>query len=267
MYMIKNTLVVKIVVVLSLVFSIIFASSLGSYRDIKASAKMQERQDLLQDLLIKSEEFNKKFDDASELVTKEFEENTKKLIFNDDISLITNGELSFSNLDVKTSDEKNVVYLPIEYENVNRELNKSFLSIIFDKTGNLEYYVETKIVGNDVNYSAEVEVYNNGILAKKEYLQFDKEDFDSTLLTEESISQNKTLFIKPIKVSAGFWSEFNDCLASKGIAAWAITALSVACGLACIGTAGAGCIPCLLGAGLATEGVVAYCAFKVRANS
>ncbi|MFJ5763710.1 hypothetical protein ACIP9C_00015 [Lysinibacillus sp. NPDC093210] len=264
--MIKNTLVVKVVVVLSLVFSIIFASSLGLYRDIEASAKMQERQDLLQDLLIKSEEFNKKFDDASESVTKEFEENTKKLIFNDDISLNTNGELSLSDLDVKTSDEHNVVYLPIEYENVKSELNKSFFSIIFDKTGNLEYYVETKIVGNDVNYTAEVEVYNNGILAKKEYLQFDKEDFDSTL-TEESISQNNIIFINPIKVSAGFWSEFNDCLASKGIAAWAITALSVACGLACIGTAGAGCIPCLLGAGLATEGVVAYCAFKVRANS
>jgi len=265
--MVKNTLVFKIVVVLSLVFSIIFASSLGSYRDIKASAKMQERQDLLQDLLIKSEEFNNKFHDASELVTREYGDKTKKLIFNNDISLITNGGLSFSNLDVKTSDEYNVVYLPIEYENVSSELNKSFLSIIFNKTGNLEYYVETKIVGNDINYSAEVEVYNNGLLVKKEHLKFEKDDFEPILITEESISQDPTLFIKPIKVSAGFWSEFNDCLASKGIAAWAITALSIACGLACIGTAGAGCIPCLLGAGLATEGVVAYCAFKVRANS
>lgn len=36
-------------------------------------------------------------------------------------------------------------------------------------------------------------------------------------------------------------------------AAGAITALSVACGLACIGTAGVGCIPCLLGAGLALK--------------
>lgn len=60
---------------------------------------------------------------------------------------------------------------------------------------------------------------------------------------------------------------FNDCLSSQGIAGWAITSLSIACGFACATTAGAGCIPCLLAAGLATEGVVSYCAFKVRADS
>lgn len=240
---------------------------MSPFQDIEASAKIQERQNQLQDLLTMSEEFDKNFDDASESVTKKLETNTKKLISNNEIGLVTSGNLVFSNLDVKTSDENDVVYLPIEYRNVKEELNKSYFTIVFDKNGNLEYYAETTIIGDDINYAAEVEVYNNGDLAIKEHLKLEKEDFDLTSSNEEIATKGLTSFFQPMKASAGFWSEFNDCLASKGIAGWVITALSIACGFACIGTVGAGCIPCLLGAGLATEGVVAYCAFKVRADS
>lgn len=133
-------------------------------------------------------------------------------------------------------------------------MNKSYFTVIFDKNGNLEYYAEIKIVVDDVNYTSEVEVYNNGDLAKKEHLELEKEDFDLPSSNEEVATNGLASFFQPLKASAGFWSEFNDCLASKGIAGWAITSLSVVCGLACAATAGTGCIPCLLGAGLATEG-------------
>ncbi|MFJ8089598.1 hypothetical protein ACIQ7N_15525 [Lysinibacillus sp. NPDC095746] len=46
-------------------------------------------------------------------------------------------------------------------------MNNSYFTVIFDKNGNLEYYAEIKIIGDDVNYTSEVEVYNNGDLAKK----------------------------------------------------------------------------------------------------
>ncbi|TWT27730.1 hypothetical protein [Planomicrobium sp. CPCC 101110] len=74
-----------------------------------------------------------------------------------------------------------------------------------------------------------------------------------------TISNSMLSLLQPQTAEAGWWSNFNDCLSSQGIAGWAITSLSVICGFACIGSAGAGCVPCLLGAGLLTEGVIAYC--------
>jgi hypothetical protein len=266
--MIKRSLFLKGFVVFSLVFSIFFASSLSPYKNIKASAKMQERQEQIQDLLTKSEEFNEKFDDASKSEIQNLKVKTKKLISNNKINLKTGGKLDFSNFNVKTFDGNNAaVYLPIKYKNIKKELNVSYFVIVFDENGNQAYYNETKIIGDDVNYTAEVEVYNDGNLAKKEHLELEKEDF-TTASDNEKVANGNSLssFFKPIKASAGFWSDFNKCLADKGIAAWAITAMSIGCGLACAGTLGAGCVPCLLGLGLITEGVVSYCVFKVRAG-
>lgn len=56
------------------------------------------------------------------------------------------------------------------------------------------------------------------------------------------------------------WGEFNRCLSNAGIASWAITALSIACGVACAATAGTGCFACLVAASGATGGVVGFCA-------
>lgn len=143
-------------------------------------------------------------------------------------------------------------------------MNKSYFAVIFDKNGALDYYSETKIVGNDIEYTADVAVYSNGILLNEEHLQLEQKDFEVVAPKDVSKENHFFSFLKPQTASAGFWSDFNDCLASQGIAGWAITALSVACGFACIGTAGAGCVPCLLGAGLLTEGVVAYCVYSSR---
>ncbi|GAB3444565.1 hypothetical protein GCM10027570_13970 [Streptomonospora sediminis] len=55
------------------------------------------------------------------------------------------------------------------------------------------------------------------------------------------------------------WSEFNDCLSNAGVAAWTITAISIACAAICAGTAGAGCVPCIAAAAGGTGGVIGYC--------
>ncbi|MGG1629637.1 hypothetical protein [Rossellomorea sp. NRS-1567] len=263
----KRSLFFKGFVVFSLVFSIFFAFSLSPYKNIEASAKMQEKQEQIQELLTKSEEYNEKFDDASQSDTQKLKVKTKELLSTNKISLKTDGKLDFSNFNVKTFDENKAVYLPIKYKNVKKELNVSYFVIVFDENENLAYYNETKIIGDDVDYTSEVEVYNDGILAKKEHLELEKEDFTVAPDNEKVANGNSLfLFFKPTKASAGFWSEFDKCLSSKGIAGWAITSMSIACGLACAGTLGAGCVPCLLGLGLATEGVVSYCVFKVRAG-
>lgn len=57
----------------------------------------------------------------------------------------------------------------------------------------------------------------------------------------------------------GWWSCFNDCLASQGVAAWAIALLASICGIACAVTVGTGCFVCLGGVTFITSGVIGYC--------
>jgi hypothetical protein len=89
-----------------------------------------------------------------------------------------------------------------------------------------------------------------------------------TLLTEEgkivsgsvitSTGEKQSLSSTTV-LPQGYWSCLNDCLASQGIAAWAITTLSILCGVACAATAGAGCLVCLLAADITAGSVVGYC--------
>ena len=56
------------------------------------------------------------------------------------------------------------------------------------------------------------------------------------------------------------WNEFTACLNGAGVAAWVVTAITVACSAICVGTAGAGCIPCITAAAGVTGGVFYSCA-------
>ena len=61
---------------------------------------------------------------------------------------------------------------------------------------------------------------------------------------------------------AGFWGTLNKCLSSAGVAGWVVAGLSVACGAACVGTAGAGCVVCLTAASGIGAGTVSFCVNK-----
>lgn len=63
-------------------------------------------------------------------------------------------------------------------------------------------------------------------------------------------------------VRSTWWSRFSSCLNSAGVAAWAITALTIACSAGCLVTAGLGCIACITAAGAATSGTISFCAGK-----
>ncbi|MDY0404030.1 hypothetical protein P5G51_000105 [Virgibacillus sp. 179-BFC.A HS] len=146
-------------------------------------------------------------------------------------------------------------------------MDNSSLAIVFNKDNTLKSFMEYKLIGNDKNYTVDAAVYINGTLSKEQNVKLEAEDFVDSTDEYENITEGDqnavAKFIQPVKVEAGFWSKFNKCLADKGVAAWAITSLSIVCGAACVGTAGAGCAACLVGAGLLTEGVVTYCLAKV----
>lgn len=63
----------------------------------------------------------------------------------------------------------------------------------------------------------------------------------------------------PIMTPMFSWGKLNDCLASAGIPAWVIAALSTACGVACGATAGGGCVACMVGLGLVGGATIGYC--------
>jgi hypothetical protein len=64
---------------------------------------------------------------------------------------------------------------------------------------------------------------------------------------------------RPLGFSFG---KFNDCLSSAGVSSWTVTAIGIACGAICAGTAGAGCIPCLTAAGGVAGGTLWFCIGK-----
>lgn len=56
-----------------------------------------------------------------------------------------------------------------------------------------------------------------------------------------------------------WWGNFNQCLSNAGIAAWVITALSIACAAICVVTAGAGCLVCLGAGSAGVSFTVTFC--------
>lgn len=74
---------------------------------------------------------------------------------------------------------------------------------------------------------------------------------DGTLVTDQVVTT-------PANEAAGdaeaafSWDKLNRCLLNAGIAQWVVTAVGVACALLCAGTAGLGCVACIV----ATAGVI-----------
>ncbi|MFE1080660.1 hypothetical protein ACFW31_19190 [Nocardiopsis alba] len=61
------------------------------------------------------------------------------------------------------------------------------------------------------------------------------------------------------QVSTQGFSDFIDCLNNQGASGWLVAAISLACSAVCVGTVGAGCIPCITAAAGVTGGVVGFC--------
>lgn len=248
----------KFLIMFSMITTLLIASSISPIDRINESALASVSQEL-DTIIDNAQKFEDTYSDVSLEELNLMKEDLTDLLKNNKVLLNTDGELDFNNVSGKVSEDHALIYLPILYENANKNLNKSFFTVGF-KNGKVDFYYEVKLLGNEHDYSSETAMYSNGILVNEQTLQFTEEDFIMESQQDSSAQTNSPFsLLEPQVAKAGWWGNFNDCLASKGIAAWAITSLSIVCGFACIGTVGAGCVPCLLGAGLLTEGVIAYC--------
>lgn len=122
------------------------------------------------------------------------------------------------------------------------------LGLIVDETGSV--IESSEVVAKETSHeSGHVTVWKDG-----------KREVSQTVTASDSHDSHQRFTAKSSK--KGFWGKLNDCLSNAGVASWVIAAAGVACGAACAGTAGAGCVVCLTAtAGIAT-GVASYCVNK-----
>lgn len=126
-------------------------------------------------------------------------------------------------------------------------LDASNVTIVLDSSGRIADYYETIFVPMDAN-SGRVVIWHRGEIA------FDKVATNDGVIADPA---------QPLQVSFS-WSKFNKCLASQGIASWAITAITAACSALCVATVGAGCALCISAAALVGGSTLAFCLGKAQ---
>lgn len=153
-------------------------------------------------------------------------------------SLVTEGATVY-----KFKNGNTQVAMPISGQVVGASLNA-----VYDPSGKLIETLEMQLVHDDKTGHAQV--WRNGALTADKIIN--------------AANLPKDLSVKQPQLSAsGFsWSKLNNCLASAGISSWTLALIGTACAAACVGTAGAACVPCITAAGGLGAGTVWFCIGK-----
>ncbi|MGX1975025.1 hypothetical protein [Streptomyces kronopolitis] len=135
------------------------------------------------------------------------------------------------------------VTLPISDQERGASLNA-----VYDSSGKLIETLEMQLTHDDKTGRAQV--WRNGTLAADKIIK--AADLPKDLIAEQP------------RISAlGFsWGKLNSCLSGAGISSWALALIGTACAAACVGTAGAACVPCITAAGGVGAGTVWFCIGK-----
>ncbi|WP_030152968.1 hypothetical protein [Streptomyces sp. NRRL S-244] len=135
------------------------------------------------------------------------------------------------------------VAVPISDQVVGASLNA-----VYDSSGKLIETLEMQLTHDDKTGHAQV--WRNGSLTADKIINA------ADLPTDLSVKQ-------PQFSTFGFsWSKLNNCLASAGVSSWTLALIGTACAAACVGTAGAACVPCITAAGGLGAGTVWFCIGK-----
>lgn len=125
----------------------------------------------------------------------------------------------------------------------------SVLGVMVDpKTDSVVFTTEMLISALDSN-SVQVTVWNDGKLSLNKIASAEGQVRDAGVAPSVNIAA----------AADGFWGRLNDCLAGLGIGWAAVTAISVACSVACVVTAGTGCALCIIAAAGVTNANIAGC--------
>ncbi|MFZ3492059.1 hypothetical protein ACODT5_02260 [Streptomyces sp. 5.8] len=155
-----------------------------------------------------------------------------------DSSLVTEGATVY-----KFKNGNTQIAVPISGQIVGASLNA-----VYDSSGKLIETLEMQLTHDD--NTGHAQVWRNGSLTADKIIN--------------AADLPKDLSIKQPQLSTfGFsWSKLNNCLASAGISSWTLALIATACAGACVGTAGAACVPCITAAGGLGAGTVWFCIGK-----
>ncbi len=142
--------------------------------------------------------------------------------------------------------DQGYVILRIPFEAKPNLLEESGYSVFFDTSGKV--VASGEIVLNQITeYSGRITMWQDG----------------AKLVDTVVEDPNRPQQLEPGQAQTSFsWNRLNSCLANAGIAAWAITAIGVACGAACAATAGIGCIICATAVSGIAGGTIGTCVGK-----
>lgn len=192
------------------------------------------------DKIESANEFALELKDLDENDQDKVKNKVKKLISSEKIKIQSDMDINYENISIGENLENNDIIINAPLKDKEHEVE--YITIVL-ADNELNSYQENHFKADSENHTVDSSIWENGKESYSEIIQLDKESFEK----QGEIS------------TFGFWSKFNDCLASMGIAAWAITAASIACtGL------GPGAIPCYYGLSFLTGGVIGHCYDKAK---
>lgn len=146
----------------------------------------------------------------------------------------------------KSGDGPSILRLPLAGANLAKA---SVLGITFNPDNGAVISTSEMLISGKENNSAQVSVWTDGRLSLNKIASAEGEIRDADTALPANLAA----------AADGFWSRLNDCLASLGIGWAVVAAISVACSIACVASAGTGCLLCILAAAGVTNANIAGC--------
>lgn len=145
-------------------------------------------------------------------------------------------------------------------------LDDTSVRTLIVKNGVIEYDTELLFQSESTN-QGQMQVWQNGILLKNlvvsatgDVVQAARAQLQISPIAARALVKGALFGSGFATYKKGDWfGNFNTCLSNAGVAAWLVTAITIACAIACVGTAGLGCTICITAAAGVTGGTIGYC--------
>lgn len=239
------------------VFMGIMLLSFGSLSSITSYAQESKLDQKVYESLEKAKDLTDDLEKVEGEQAEKYVKNLENLLKDGSIKFKSNGNVDLENV-IIMQNQKNkevVLQIPLFFSEDKNEL----ATVYFSSEGELKSYMENHYSANLKSYKVQIETWTDNEKILDNTVQLEAKHFEKEQKKEDEgfLSSLNPFSVKTASANSftDFLRGFNNCLASQGIAAWAITAA----GIACAGLGPAGASACYYGLSFLTGGVVGYC--------